>query len=81
MKKWSRWIPIFVAAITCLALAGSVKQAKAAEYPQVAQLKAFSPEANFMSLPGYLRYLVFVQDGKWITRAEAVQIVEQQKQY
>jgi hypothetical protein len=59
-------------------MAGPAKQAQAAEYPQVAELKPFSPEANFMSLAGYLRYLVYVQDGKWITRQEASQIVKQQ---
>lgn len=51
---------------------------RAAEYPQVAGLIPFSAEAKFMSLPGYLRYLVFQQNGIWISRAEAVRIVAQQ---
>jgi hypothetical protein len=42
-------------------------------------LKAFSAEANYMSLAGYLRYLVFQQTGQWLTREEAVRIVNQQR--
>jgi hypothetical protein len=49
------------------------------QYPNVANLKPFSAEANYMSLPGYLRYLVFQQTGQWLTRAEAVRIVNQQR--
>lgn len=49
------------------------------QYPSVANLKEFSAEANFMSLPGYLRYLIFQQTGQWLTRPEAVRIVNQQK--
>jgi hypothetical protein len=53
-------------------------RANAADYPNVASLQAFTPEANFMSLPGYLRYLTFLQEGTWLTREEAVRIVLQQ---
>ncbi len=49
------------------------------QYPSVSSLKEFSAEANFMSLPGYLRYLVFQQTGQWLTREEAVRIVNQQR--
>ena len=42
------------------------------QYPNVANLKPFSAEANYMSLAGYLRYLVFQQTGQWLTREEAV---------
>jgi len=49
------------------------------QYPSVSNLKEFSAEANFMSLPGYLRYLVFQQTGQWLTREEAVRIVNQQR--
>lgn len=54
-------------------------QTTTGQYPNVANLKPFSAEANFMSLPGYLRYLVFQQTGQWLTRAEAVRIVNQQR--
>jgi hypothetical protein len=45
----------------------------------VANLKPFTAQADYMSLPGYLRYLVFQQTGQWLTRAEAVRIVNQQR--
>jgi uncharacterized protein YdeI (BOF family) len=48
------------------------------QYPDVHSLTPFSAEANYMSLAGYLRYLVFQQTGQWLTRAEAVRIVAQQ---
>lgn len=53
-------------------------QAAAAEYPQVGSLRPFTAETNYMSLPGYLRYLVFLQEREWISRSEAVRIVMQQ---
>jgi hypothetical protein len=49
------------------------------QYPNVASLKAFSPEADFMSLPGYLRYLMFQKTGQWMTYAEAARVVTQQR--
>lgn len=52
--------------------------ARAAEYPQVTQLRPFSAEANYMSLPGLVRYLVWAQDGVWLSRGEAVAIVASQ---
>jgi len=48
-------------------------------FPNVAGLKPFSPETNFMSLPGYLRWLVHQASGTWITYAEAKRIVEEQQ--
>ena len=49
------------------------------QYPNVANLKPFSAEADYMSLAGYLRFLVFQQTGQWLTREEAVRIVNQQR--
>jgi hypothetical protein len=50
-----------------------------AAYPQVANLTPFTAEANFMSLAGYLRYLAFEKLGSWITRSEAVRVVQQEQ--
>ncbi|MBI4277652.1 MAG: hypothetical protein HY660_04270 [Armatimonadetes bacterium] len=61
-----------------LLMVGMAGPALAQQYPQVASLTAFSPEANFMSLPGYLRLLVFQQIGNWITMEEATRVVNQQ---
>lgn len=69
---------IFVMVLTVLVLAAAIAPAFAQQYPNVSNLKPFAPEANFMSLPGYLRQLVFQQTGNWITYAEAARIVQQQ---
>jgi hypothetical protein len=50
----------------------------AQQYPNVANVKAFSAGANFMSLPGYLRYLVHQRAGQWVSLAEASRVVKQQ---
>jgi hypothetical protein len=53
-------------------------QTGSGSYPSVSNLRPFSPEANYMSLPGYLRYLVYQRDGVWMSRQEAVAVVDQQ---
>lgn len=53
--------------------------APTAGYPDVGRLKGFSPESQFMSLPGYLRWLVNQTSGTWITFAEANRIVQEQR--
>lgn len=47
------------------------------QVPSVSNLKPFSIEANFMSLAGYLRYLMHQQTGQWMTYAEAQRAVRQ----
>jgi hypothetical protein len=53
-------------------------KASAQQYPNVKNLKPFSAAANFMSLPGYLRWVVHQQTQNWITYAEATRVVAQQ---
>jgi hypothetical protein len=69
---------IIVLVLAVLLLAGAIAPAFAQQVPNVANLTPFSAEANYMSLPGYLRWLVFQQTGNWITRAEAVRLVNVQ---
>ena len=38
----------------------------------VSHCKAFTKEANYMSLPGCFRYLSFVQLGEWISHDDAI---------
>lgn len=45
------------------------------EYPNVASLQPFTQAANFMSLPGYLRWQTAREQGIWISYAEARRIV------
>jgi hypothetical protein len=51
----------------------------AGQYPNLASLQPFSAEANFMSLPGDLRYLVFQHTSQWLTRPEADRVVSQER--
>lgn len=55
-------------------------QAQAAfiSLPYVEDLKPFSPETEYMSLSGYLRYLVFQQSGIWLSYREAARIIREQ---
>ena len=67
-------IVTFVAAAAVASLFAA-NRAEAQEYPSVAGLTPFTQEANFMSLPGYLRWRHFQATGQWISRDEAVQAV------
>ena len=46
-----------------------------AEYPNVAMIEPFSAQANFMSLPGYLRLVTYRDQQVWLTYSEATRIV------
>lgn len=52
--------------------------ASAQQYPRVTNLIPFTAESNFMSLPGYFRYLNHQATGQWLTLAEATRLVAQQ---
>lgn len=71
-----RLLGLFV--VATIIMATLVVPALAQQFPNVANLKPFSAEAGFMSLPGYLRWLVFQQTGQWITYAEAARVVAEQ---
>jgi hypothetical protein len=59
-------------------VAAAAQPAAAAEYPNVADLKPFAAESNYMSLPGYLRWMTFREQGVWLSMAEAKRIVAEQ---
>jgi len=60
-------------------LPGGAGAAPVAGFPNVAHLRPFSPETNFMSLPGYLRWLMHEASGTWITYQEAERVVKEQQ--
>ena len=60
------------------AVLGFTNPASAQVIPSVRGLTAFTPQTNFMSLPGYLRWQYFVENSTWITYAEASQLVSSQ---
>ena len=74
MKRFS--LLLIVAMLVTLAL--SAVPCSAQEYPKVANLTPFSAEAKFMSLAGYMRWLVYLDRNIWISRSEAQAAVNEQ---
>ncbi len=64
--------------IGALVLAAQIGPAFAQDYPNVSNLTPFTPDANFMSLPGYLRWVVYQLNNEWISLEEAARIVNEQ---
>lgn len=73
-----RKIIIALALAMVTAAAVSAPSAQAQTYPNVASLTAFSPEANYMSKPGYLRYRYFQTSNEFISYETAARIVAEQ---
>lgn len=69
----------FMIAATTLLVASAVTPVLAqTPYPDVSKLDPFSAESNFMSLPGYLRWVTFQQTTNWLSYTEAERIVVEQ---
>lgn len=47
--------------------------------PRVENLKPFSPETQYMSVVGFLRYVVYQQTGLWLTQMEASRMLQDQQ--
>jgi len=82
------WLLAALLVIGVLAIAGPAsaqgtatpqQPAAAGEYPNVSGVEAFTAAANYMSLPGYLRWMTFKEQGLWLTYAEALRIVQSQR--
>ena len=74
-----RKIIVVAMAAAAILTAVTTKQAQAqTNYPNVAGVTAFTQAANYMSLPGYLRYRYFLDSGRWISRTEAEEAVRTQ---
>ena len=69
-----------VVAVAVMAAIGlmAAPQAQAQTYPSVADVTQFTQSANYMSLPGYLRYRYYIDTGRWISREEAENAVRDQ---
>jgi len=74
--KLLSWLLLFALVIGLSVMFGGTAQAQG--YPEVSSLTPFSVEAQFMSLPGYLRWQVFLEQGQWISVAEAQAVVMEQ---
>ena len=68
---------LIVTLFAAIAAFGLSRPAGAQAIPSVRGLKAFTPQAHYMSLPGYLRWQYYVQNDKWISFAEAKQLAAQ----
>lgn len=66
------------AVFAIMMMTGLVQQASAQAVPDVRNLTAFSAETRYMSLPGYLRWQMYLENGTWISRRQAVALVRNQ---
>ncbi len=64
--------------VAAAAFAAPSAQAQAATYPTVSDRVPFSPECNFMSKAGYLRFKYFQTSGNLISYEEAYTQVQAQ---
>jgi hypothetical protein len=55
-----------------------VQTRAAGEYPNVGGVRPFAAESNYMSLAGYLRWQVFMEQQVWLSVPEAKRIVAEQ---
>lgn len=70
-------IAIAIAAMAAIGMMAA-PQAQAQTYPSVSDVTQFTQSANYMSLPGYLRYRYYIDTGRWISREEAENAVRDQ---
>lgn len=71
-------VVVFTLAVMALVGAATAPKAQAQTYPNVSTTVPFSQAANYMSLPGFLRYQYLLNSGRWISREEAEQQVQSQ---
>jgi hypothetical protein len=76
MRRLAWSLLIFV--VVGLMVAWATPPAAAQEYANVAGLEPWSAETRYMSLPGYLRWMTFQDQGVWLSMAEAKRIVAEQ---
>ncbi len=50
-------------------------QAKSAGGVPLDGVVAFAASGNYMSIPGYVRYRIFLAEGRWLSRQEAEELV------
>jgi hypothetical protein len=72
-------VVVLILALSALLGAFTAPQAQAqGAYPDVTGRTPFTADANYMSLPGYLRWQHLLKTGRWISRTEAEQAVRDQ---
>ncbi len=79
MEQLKKNLIIATVILFCAAmLVMGVNSARAEEYPNVSGLKPFTPQTAYLSLVGYLQYLSKNQNGKELTQAEALHVINMQ---
>ena len=73
-KLWILVVLVMVGAVVAL----WTPPAAAAEYTDVSSVQQFAAESNYMSLPGYLRWMTYKEQGVWLSVPEAKRIVAEQ---
>lgn len=80
MEQLKKTLIIAIVILFCAAmLVMGVNSARAEEYPNVAGLKPFTSQTAYLSLVGYLQYLSKNQNGKELTQAEAMHVINMQE--
>ncbi len=69
---------VVLAVFASLATLGLSLPSSAQSIPDVHGLNAFTPQTNYMSLPGFVRWQYFAENKTWISRAEATSLVKSQ---
>ncbi len=69
---------VLVVAVILVGGGMAASLANAQSYPDIRGKQPFTQEANYMSLPGFLRWHYLWMSGRWISRAEARLAVQQQ---
>ena len=72
--------PLVILVLVGTLIAAATTPAAAGAYPDVSGLQPWTPESNYMSLAGYLRWMTFREQGVWLSMAEAKRIVVEQLQ-
>jgi len=69
---------LLIGALLAFALAAGLLPATAQSVPSVKGLTAFTPQCQYMSVTGYLRWQYFQQNHTWISLEEANELVKSQ---
>ena len=67
-----------LAILAALACFGFAQQASAQTVPNIRGLQAFSTQASYMSLAGFLRWQYFMENNVWVSREEAGELIRSQ---
>jgi hypothetical protein len=68
-------VGLALAAATTFGALSVPAQAQSAGGVPLNGVVAFTASANYMSIPGYVRYRIFLADGRWLSRQEAEELL------